>query len=63
MSSGISIVGFSKNRAVADFYPTPDYATTELLKREQFDGLKRNGSVVGVKNTPKEIVGKTRYNI
>lgn len=38
MDSHLSIVGFGKNRAVADFYPTPDYATEELLKREQFDG-------------------------
>ena len=38
MNNHLSIVGFGKNRAVADFYPTPDYATEELLKREQFEG-------------------------
>lgn len=34
----LSIVGFGNNRAVADFYPTPNYATEELLKREKFEG-------------------------
>ena len=34
----LSIVGFRKNRAVADFYPTPDYAVEELLKRISFAG-------------------------
>ena len=34
----LSIVGFGKNRAVADFYPTPDYAVEELLKRINFEG-------------------------
>jgi hypothetical protein len=38
MREGLSIVGYGKNRAVADFYPTPDYATEELLKRERFEG-------------------------
>jgi len=34
----LSIVGFGRNRAVADFYPTPDFAVKELLKREKFNG-------------------------
>lgn len=34
----LSIVGFGKDRAVADFYPTPSFATQELLKRENFEG-------------------------
>jgi len=34
----LSIVGFGINRATADFYPTPNYATQELLKRETFEG-------------------------
>ena len=38
MNKHLSIVGFGNNRAVADFYPTPDYATEELLKRENFEG-------------------------
>ena len=38
MKNNLSIVGFGNNRAVADFYPTPDYATEELLKREHFNG-------------------------
>ena len=33
-----SIVGYGKNRANADFYPTPSYAVEELLKRESFEG-------------------------
>jgi len=33
-----SIVGYGKNRAVADFYPTPSFAVEELLKRETFEG-------------------------
>ena len=37
-SKHLSIVGFGRNRAIADFYPTPDYATEELLKREVFEG-------------------------
>ena len=34
----LSIVGFGKNRANADFYPTPRETTKELLKRENFEG-------------------------
>lgn len=34
-----SIVGFSRNRAEADFYPTPPEATEALFIREKFDGL------------------------
>ena len=38
MDKHLSIVGFGRNRAVADFYPTPDFAVKELLKREKFNG-------------------------
>jgi len=41
MSKGLSIVGSSRNngeREKNDFYPTPKYATIELLKREKFSG-------------------------
>ena len=31
-----SIVGFGKNRAANDFYPTPTYVTEALLERETF---------------------------
>ena len=34
----LSIVGAGNNRAVADFYPTPDFATEQLLWREKFEG-------------------------
>jgi hypothetical protein len=34
-----SIVGFSTNRAEADFYPTPPSTTEALFKVEKFDGL------------------------
>jgi len=33
-----SIVGFSTDRAEADFYPTPPEATEELFRREFFEG-------------------------
>lgn len=35
---GISIVGYGNNRAKADFYPTPEYATNKLLEKEVFEG-------------------------
>jgi len=35
----LSIVGFGKNRAEADFYPTPESTTKALLDREEFEGL------------------------
>lgn len=34
-----SIVGFSTERAEADFYPTPPETTEALFARESFDGL------------------------
>lgn len=34
----LSIVGFGKNRAEADFYPTPESTTKALLDREFFEG-------------------------
>ena len=34
----LSIVGFGKNRAEADFYPTPESTTRALLEREVFEG-------------------------
>lgn len=33
-----SIVGYSRNRAKHDFYPTPTYCTEDLLARETFYG-------------------------
>jgi hypothetical protein len=33
-----SIVGYSQNRASNDFYPTPDYVTSDILKNETFVG-------------------------
>jgi hypothetical protein len=41
MNKGLSIVGSSRangEREENDFYPTPTFATEELLKREKFDG-------------------------
>lgn len=38
ISKAHSIVGHSKGRPEGDFYPTPDFATIELLKREKFNG-------------------------
>ena len=38
MSNPLSIVGFGKNRADSDFYPTPRETTLALFKREKFDG-------------------------
>jgi len=41
MSKSLSIVGSSRDngdRQEDDFYPTPDYAVEELLKREEFMG-------------------------
>ena len=35
----LSIVGFGRNRAVADFYPTPFFATDEIVKREPIEGI------------------------
>ena len=35
----LSIVGFGKNRAPSDFYPTPPQTTEALFKREKFVGL------------------------
>lgn len=37
MSSGHSIVGYSKDRQENDFYPTPPEAVLSLLKRESFN--------------------------
>ncbi len=34
----LSIVGFGKNRAKADFYPTPESTTKALLDKEKFEG-------------------------
>jgi len=34
----LSIVGYGKNRAEADFYPTPESTTQALMEREKFDG-------------------------
>ena len=31
--------GYKENREFADFYPTPEKATRELLKAEQFNGI------------------------
>jgi hypothetical protein len=39
ISKAHSIVGTSKGRPDDDFYPTPEIATIELLKREKFDGV------------------------
>ena len=39
MNKSLSIVGFGKNRAPSDFYPTPPQTTEALLERERFDGL------------------------
>ena len=39
MNKHLSIVGFSKNRDSADFYPTPLQTTEALFKREKFEGL------------------------
>ncbi len=41
MNKALSIVGSSRkngDREENDFYPTPQYAVEELLKREKFDG-------------------------
>lgn len=38
MNNAQSIVGFSNDRAEADFYPTPPEATEALFKREKFEG-------------------------
>lgn len=41
-NKALSIVGSSRNngdREIDDFYPTPDYAVEELLKREKFNNL------------------------
>jgi len=35
----LSIVGYGKKRAEADFYPTPESTTKALLDREKFEGL------------------------
>jgi len=35
----LSIVGYGKKRAEADFYPTPESTTKALLDRENFEGL------------------------
>ena len=34
----LSIVGYGKNRAEADFYPTPRSSTQALMDREKFEG-------------------------
>ena len=34
----LSIVGYGKNRAEADFYPTPESTTKALMEREKFEG-------------------------
>lgn len=34
----LSIIGYGKNRAEADFYPTPESTTKALLDRENFEG-------------------------
>lgn len=34
----LSIVGYGKKRAEADFYPTPESTTRALLDREKFEG-------------------------
>ncbi len=39
MNKHLAIVGFGKNRRIADFYKTPSHATESLMKRENFDGL------------------------
>ena len=39
MNKNLSIVGFGKNRAPSDFYPTPKLTTLALFERERFDGL------------------------
>jgi hypothetical protein len=42
MNNALSIVGSSRlngEREENDFYPTPAFATEELLKREKFDGV------------------------
>jgi len=38
VNKSLSIVGFGKNRQKHDFYPTPEYATKALLRREDFRG-------------------------
>ena len=38
MNKNLSIVGYGKNRQENDFYPTPEYATEALLRREKFEG-------------------------
>jgi len=39
MNKSLSIVGHGNNRQENDFYPTPEYATEALLKREKFEGV------------------------
>ena len=38
MNNAQSIVGFSTDRAEADYYPTPPETTEALFKREKFEG-------------------------
>jgi len=38
INKNLSIVGYGSNRQKNDFYPTPEYATEALLKREKFIG-------------------------
>lgn len=39
LKTATRLVGFSKDRIRADFYPTPHYVTEALLKNETFEGL------------------------
>ena len=38
MKNGQSIVGFGRDRAIEDFYPTPPEATEALFRFEKFEG-------------------------
>lgn len=61
MNKAQSIVGFSTNRAEADFYPTPPEATEALFKRENFEGgvwecASGDGSMTNVIKKYNEVV-------